>query len=95
MKCLYCQGQMKRKATPFYVDRRRKRMTERIAINPTLVREDIFACLEYAASLADVDFIVSWNFKHIVHYEKINGYHAVNLLHGYKQIRIYSPKEIV
>jgi len=48
-----------------------------------------------AASVADVDFVVSWNFKHIVHYEKISGYHAVNLMNGYKQIRIYSPKEVV
>lgn len=48
-----------------------------------------------SASVAEVDFMVSWNFKHIVHYEKINGYHAVNLLNGYKQIQIYSPKEVV
>ncbi len=48
-----------------------------------------------SASVADVDFVVSWNFKHIVHYEKISGYQAVNLLRGYKPIRIYSPKEVV
>ena len=48
-----------------------------------------------AASAEEVDFIVSWNFKHIVHYEKISGYQAINLLHGYKPIRIYSPKEVV
>ena len=48
-----------------------------------------------AASVADVDFVVSWNFKHIVHYEKINGYQAINLINGYKEIRIYSPKEVV
>lgn len=48
-----------------------------------------------SASVADVDVIVSWNFKHIVHYDKINGYHAVNLLNGYKQIHIFSPKEVV
>jgi len=47
------------------------------------------------ASVADVDFVVSWNFKHIVHYDKINGYQAVNMLNGYKPIRIYSPKEVV
>jgi len=47
------------------------------------------------ASVADVDFVVSWNFKHIVHYEKICGYQAVNLMNGYKEIRIYSPKEVV
>ena len=48
-----------------------------------------------SASVAEVDVIVSWNFKHIVHYDKINGYHAVNLLNGYKQIHIFSPKEVV
>ena len=48
-----------------------------------------------SASVADVDFVVSWNFKHIVHYEKINGYQAINLINGYKEIRIYSPKEVV
>jgi len=48
-----------------------------------------------SASVADVDFVVSWNFKHIVHYEKIAGYQAVNLMNGYKEIRIYSPKEVV
>jgi len=48
-----------------------------------------------AASVADVDFVVSWNFKHIVHYEKIRGYQAINLINGYKEIHIYSPKEVV
>ena len=48
-----------------------------------------------SASVADVDFVVSWNFKHIVHYDKISGYHAVNLLNGYRQINIYSPREVI
>jgi hypothetical protein len=48
-----------------------------------------------SASYAEVDFVVSWNFKHIVHFEKIAGYNAVNLLHGYKLISIYSPKEVI
>ena len=48
-----------------------------------------------AASVADVDIVVSWNFRHIVHYEKIIGYQAVNLMNGYKSILIYSPKEVV
>ena len=47
------------------------------------------------ASVAGVDFVVSWNFKHIVQFEKIAGYQAVNLLNGYREIRIYSPKEVV
>ena len=48
-----------------------------------------------SASVAKVDFVVSWNFKHIVHYEKIHGFQAVNLSKNYKAIRIYSPKEVV
>lgn len=47
------------------------------------------------ASVAEVDFVVSWNFKHIVHYDKIQGYQAVNLLNGYKPIVIYSPREVI
>jgi predicted nucleic acid-binding protein len=48
-----------------------------------------------SASVADSDFVVSWNFRHIVNFEKIAGYQAVNLMNGYKEIRIYSPKEVV
>ncbi len=48
-----------------------------------------------AATVADVDMVVSWNFKHIVHFEKINGYHGVNLIRGYKPVSIYSPREVI
>jgi len=47
------------------------------------------------ASVAEVDFVVSWNFKHIVQFDKIAGYQAVNLLNGYREVRIYSPREVV
>jgi hypothetical protein len=39
--------------------------------------------------------IVSWNFKHIVHYEKITLYNSINILEGYQQIAIYSPLEVI
>lgn len=48
-----------------------------------------------AATVLNVDMIVSWNFKHIVHFEKIRGFNAINRLRGYKEIEIYSPLEIV
>jgi hypothetical protein len=48
-----------------------------------------------AASVADVDMIVSWNFKHIVHFDKILGYHGVNLIRGFRCVNIYSPREVV
>lgn len=46
------------------------------------------------ASLANVDVLVSWNFKHIVHYDKIRLFNAVNLENGLKTIDIYSPREV-
>ena len=36
-----------------------------------------------------------WSFKHIVHYDKIRGYHGMNLLRGYRAVPIYSPLEVV
>jgi hypothetical protein len=41
------------------------------------------------------DGIVSWNFKHIVHYQKIPRYNAVTTLEGYQSIMIYSPLEVI
>lgn len=47
------------------------------------------------ATLAQADAIVSWNFRHIVHIEKIRGFNAVNLREGYKSIEIRTPREFV
>jgi hypothetical protein len=46
------------------------------------------------ASILKADILVSWNFKHIVNIQKINGYNAVNLMNGYKTIEIRNPREI-
>ncbi len=46
------------------------------------------------ATVADIDILVSWNFRHIVHYDKIRQFNAVNLEKGYKAISIYSPMEV-
>ena len=47
------------------------------------------------ATINKVDFLVSWNFKHIVNVFRIRGYNSVNLRSGYIQLDIRSPKEIV
>jgi len=47
------------------------------------------------ATVTGCDLIVSWNFKHIVNYRKIQQYNAVNALRGYAGIAIYSPLEVV
>jgi hypothetical protein len=46
------------------------------------------------ATVADVDIVVSWNFRHVVRFEKIRLFNAVNLEFGYKPIQIYSPREV-
>jgi hypothetical protein len=46
------------------------------------------------ASIADVDVLVSWNFRHIVRLEKIRLFAAVNLELGYRPLSIYSPREV-
>ncbi len=48
-----------------------------------------------AASIGDVDLLISWNFKHIVHFDKIRAFNAINQLKGYRQIDIRSPQEVV
>lgn len=47
------------------------------------------------ATINKVDFLISWNFKHIVNVFRIRGYNSVNLRSGYIQLDIRSPKEIV
>jgi predicted nucleic acid-binding protein len=47
------------------------------------------------ATVAGCPLIVSWNFKHIVHFEKIPLYNAVNVLKGYANIGIFSPLEVI
>ena len=47
------------------------------------------------ATLARADLIVSWNFKHIVHIDRIRRFNAVNLMEGHPTIEIRSPREVV
>ena len=47
------------------------------------------------ATIFGAELVVSWNFKHIVHFEKIAGYEGVNSLRGYRSPMIYSPREVV
>jgi hypothetical protein len=52
-------------------------------------------CLHIAlATVAEVDLLVSWNFKHMVRFEKIRLFNSVSLELGYKPLQIYSPREV-
>jgi hypothetical protein len=39
--------------------------------------------------------IVSWNFKHIVHFDKIPLYNGLNLINGYDTLGINTPAEVI
>ncbi len=47
-----------------------------------------------AATVARADLILSWNFKHLVNYDRIRKFNGVNALNGYPQIEIRSPLEV-
>ena len=47
------------------------------------------------ATVNRLDVLVSWNFKHIVNYDKIKLFNSINLRLGYPLIEIRSPKEFV
>ncbi len=47
------------------------------------------------ATLAKVDVLVSWNFRHIVNLKRIQGFNGVNLMRGYSTLEIRSPKEVI
>jgi hypothetical protein len=51
-------------------------------------------CLHIAlATVHRADFLISWNFKHIVNVQRIRGYNAINIKNGYKQLEIRSPRD--
>jgi len=46
------------------------------------------------ATVARVDVLVSWNFKHIVNLKRIHAYNSVNLKSGYPLLEIRNPREV-
>ena len=53
-------------------------------------------CLHIAlATVHKADYLVSWNFKHIVNVQRIQNYNSINLKNGYKFLEIRSPREFV
>ena len=53
-------------------------------------------CLHIAlATINHADYLLSWNFKHIVNVQKIRGYNSINIKNGYKQLEIRSPRDFI
>ena len=66
-------------------------------INEKVVGKTSFDdCLHIALStIHKADYLISWNFKHIVNVERIRGYNSVNIKLGYSTIDIRSPREFM
>lgn len=66
-------------------------------ISEKVVGETSFAdCLHIAlATINNADYLISWNFKHIVNVERIRGYNSINIRKGYKQLEIRSPRDFI
>ena len=47
------------------------------------------------ATLNNASILASWNFKHMVNLQRIQGYNDVNLKNGYTSLDIQSPNEII
>jgi len=47
------------------------------------------------AAVAQVDAIVSWNCRHIVHHNRIDRYNAFNVAFGLPKIKILTPDEVI
>jgi len=53
-------------------------------------------CLHIAcAVICDCDYLLSWNFKHIVKVKTINGVRSINATLGYKGIDIFPPNLLI
>ena len=47
------------------------------------------------ATVLNVDVLISWNFKHIVNFNKIKLFNAVNMREVYDILNIRTPQEVI
>ena len=69
----------------------------RLYLSEGILTVNMFADAQHIAmaTIARVDVLVSWNFRHVVNLPRIQQFHRVNALHGYPTIEIRSPREVV
>ena len=48
-----------------------------------------------ACTVARHDYLVSWNFRHLVNVHRSAGFNAVNLLQGWPPVRIVNRLELI
>ena len=66
-------------------------------ITEGVVGQTSFAdCLHISlATINRADYLISWNFKHIVNVLRIRGYNSINIKNGYKELEIRSPRDFM
>ncbi|MCC6287965.1 MAG: PIN domain protein [Chitinophagaceae bacterium] len=71
-------------------------LAEEYVVEKVVGETSIDDCRHIAcATINKVDYLVSWNFKHIVNVFRIRGYNSINIKNGYSQLDIRSPKDII
>ena len=74
-------------------DENAEKLAEQIIRLGILTEKSHDDCYHIAiAVLEECDYIVSWNFKHLVNIKTINGIRAISNLQGYGSIDIVSPE---
>ena len=61
-------------------------------VSSTFMEDAIHVAL---CALNSIDYLVSWNFKHLVNTRRAAGFNEVNQLRGYPSVSIISPKELI
>ena len=55
-----------------------------------------FDCLHIASAvISECNYLISWNFRHIVRIKTVNGIRTVNAILGYRSIDIYAPNSFI
>lgn len=47
-----------------------------------------------AATVAGADLVLSWNFRHIVRFDRVRMFNGINGIRGYRPLNIRSPLEV-
>lgn len=79
-----------------YINAECRQLRDAYLENEVITKKHIVDAEHVAVAVVhNSDLILSWNFKHIVHLDKIRGFNSVNIEQGYSMIDIRSPKEVV
>ena len=88
--------EMQAYAEPVSVNQEARRLRQAYLDAGILAAKSATDALHVAlATVYDCELIVSWNFRHIVRFSKIQRFNAINTLYGYNNVAIHSPPEVI